>query len=88
MNIPSLDPKHETKICPRCGRPFVCKANRVMHCDCMSLSLSEEVVDYIATHYDDCLCLGCLQELQRATTPRTMSTPKSRSADEWTDGHR
>jgi len=24
------------------------------------------VVDYIAAHYDDCLCLDCLQALQRA----------------------
>ncbi|MEY6433437.1 cysteine-rich CWC family protein [Thioalkalicoccus limnaeus] len=58
-------PKHETKQCPRCGRLFVCMANRVMHCECMTVSLSERVADLIAHQYDDCLCLFCLRALQQ-----------------------
>lgn len=64
MAPPFLYPKHETKLCPRCGHPFICKANKVMHCDCMSVPLSDEVVEFIALHYDDCLCVDCLWALQ------------------------
>jgi hypothetical protein len=59
------DEKHERKICPRCGGSFVCKANRIHHCDCMGVLLSDETVEYIRQHYDDCLCVACLQALQQ-----------------------
>jgi hypothetical protein len=59
-----IDHKHEAKICPRCAREFVCKANRIHRCDCMGVRLSPETVEYIRQSYDDCLCVACLEALQ------------------------
>ena len=69
MDIPNFTPKHDNTTCPRCGRAFVCKASAIAHCDCAHISLREEVLDYIAVNYDECLCLDCLQALQRAIKP-------------------
>jgi hypothetical protein len=57
--------KHEVKTCPRCGSPFQCKANRVERCDCLGVSLSTEALEYLSEHYDDCLCVACLAEVNR-----------------------
>ena len=57
--------KHETKICPCCAREFVCKVNRIHQCDCMNVRLSPETVEHIRQFYDNCLCVACLQALER-----------------------
>jgi len=59
-----IDHKHEPKICPRCVREFVCKANRIQQCDCMGVRLSPETLEYIREAYDDCLCVACLEYLE------------------------
>jgi hypothetical protein len=59
-----IDSKHETKICPRCGREFVCKVNRIYLCDCMGVRLSPETVEHIRQLYDSCLCVVCLEALE------------------------
>lgn len=66
MNIKPNGEKHESKICPRCGGSFVCKANRIHQCDCMGVLLSADAVEFIRQRYDDCLCVACLQTLQRS----------------------
>lgn len=58
--------KHETKECPRCGAAFVCMANRVHRCACARVRLSPEAAELIRSRFDDCLCTGCLQLLDRA----------------------
>ena len=61
----TLDPgKHEIKSCPRCGRSFVCKANRIVHCDCMTVPLAQETLEIIAEQYNECLCVTCLWHLR------------------------
>lgn len=40
-----INHKHETKICPRCAREFVCKTNRIHHCDCMGVRLSPQTME-------------------------------------------
>lgn len=64
--VDTLDPgKHEIKSCPRCGRSFVCKISRVVHCDCMSVPLTAETLALIRERYDECLCVACLWDLHR-----------------------
>ncbi|WP_238527254.1 cysteine-rich CWC family protein [Methylomonas methanica] len=59
----NIDSKHEAKLCPRCQREFICKANRIHCCDCSSICLSFETSEYIRQRYEECLCTACLQEL-------------------------
>ena len=50
-----------TKVCPRCGAPFVCTHNEV--CQCVGIDLTENARAYLRTHYRDCLCRKCLLEI-------------------------
>ena len=56
---------HEIKICPRCGSSFECKVGDVANCQCNGVKLSDEAYDLIKTRYDDCLCVNCLQQLNK-----------------------
>ncbi|MGM9805248.1 MAG: cysteine-rich CWC family protein [Candidatus Aphodosoma sp.] len=55
----------KNKTCPRCGKEFVCNHNDIANCQCASVHLSAEAHKYIATHYTDCLCADCLDEINR-----------------------
>ncbi len=57
--------KHEVKCCPRCGRAFVCKVSRFVHCDCTTVPLTPATLELIRERYDDCLCVACLWHLHR-----------------------
>lgn len=56
--------KHETKACSRCKTVFECKSGSVLLCQCQTIVLSTEQLDYINSHYDDCLCVSCLHALR------------------------
>jgi hypothetical protein len=58
--------KHETKICARCNTEFECKSGSVLLCQCQTIVLSAEQLDYINNLHDDCLCIACLHELRTA----------------------
>lgn len=55
--------KHETKQCPRCAVDFECKSGSILLCQCQTIYLTSEQVDYVGAQYNDCLCVTCLQEL-------------------------
>ncbi|MDH5445047.1 MAG: cysteine-rich CWC family protein [Gammaproteobacteria bacterium] len=55
-----MNPKHETKHCQRCNREFECKSGSILLCQCQTVVLSPEQLDYIATRFSDCLCARCL----------------------------
>jgi hypothetical protein len=55
---------HETKICPRCEQPFECKPGNISACQCNSIVLTEEEKAFIASRYEDCLCINCLTNLK------------------------
>jgi Cysteine-rich CWC len=62
--------KHAPDSCQRCGEIFVCKANNVLQCDCMKVSLTKAETEYIRDitewEYDgNCLCVKCLEELKK-----------------------
>lgn len=65
-----IDHPHEARICPRCAREFACKANRIHRCDCMGVRLSRETVEQIRQRYDDCLCVACLEAVERGVGGR------------------
>ena len=56
--------KHETKQCPRCNTEFECKSGSILLCQCQTIYLSSEQMDFISGQYDDCLCVDCLQALR------------------------
>lgn len=56
--------KHETKNCQRCGDGFECKSGSISLCQCQSVLLTPEQLEYVATQYSDCLCHRCLVELR------------------------
>ncbi|MFB1488372.1 MULTISPECIES: cysteine-rich CWC family protein [unclassified Thiocapsa] len=62
--------KHESKTCPRCGASFECKANRVERCCCIGVALTPETLDYLGEHYRDCLCVACLEAVNRRVGSR------------------
>jgi hypothetical protein len=53
------------KICPHCGNEFECKEEDIFNCDCLSVTLPPETRAYIASQYDDCLCVNCLWEFEK-----------------------
>lgn len=57
--------KHETVCCERCKTPFECKANAYAKCQCSTLQLSLNEVQYVSELFDGCLCASCLLELQQ-----------------------
>ena len=56
--------KHETKSCPRCNASFECKSGSISLCQCQSVVLSVEQIEYMQMQYEDCLCAKCLLEVR------------------------
>lgn len=56
--------KHETKQCSRCAGTFECKAGTITQCQCSAIQLTEGEQAYVASRYDDCLCIHCLHSLR------------------------
>ena len=57
-------PKHESKQCARCNTLFECKSGSIMLCQCQTVVLSTEQLEYISEQYEDCLCSRCLLEVR------------------------
>lgn len=51
------------RSCPRCGKPFICRNDDIVNCQCAAVALSPEDRAYIADRYDCCLCADCLRAL-------------------------
>ncbi|QHS54187.1 cysteine-rich CWC family protein [Mucilaginibacter sp. 14171R-50] len=60
-----ISPKHEILYCDRCRAPFECKANSFTKCQCSTVQLTINEVQYVSELYDGCLCANCLLELQK-----------------------
>jgi hypothetical protein len=57
-------PGHEKKRCPRCQQSFECKSGSILLCQCQTVLLTPEQLEYIASQYEDCLCSKCLLEIR------------------------
>jgi Cysteine-rich CWC len=55
---------HEQKYCPQCKLQFECKAGSIHLCQCSNIYLNKEEKDFIATQFEDCLCINCLRQLK------------------------
>lgn len=53
------------KLCPCCGATFECYHDDIVHCQCATVHLTTEQLNYIRTHYDSCLCINCLKNIAR-----------------------
>lgn len=73
--------KHEMKTCPRCGSIFECKANRVERCGCIGVALTAEALEYLGDRYRDCLCVACLEQINRLYSEQGASDVERQAAD-------
>ncbi len=55
---------HETKSCPKCGKPFECKPGNITRCQCFGMKFTAEEKAFIEERYNDCLCRNCLEQLK------------------------
>ena len=51
----------KTVRCPICGESFTCGLSST--CWCASRKVPAEVKDYLADHYETCICSTCLDRL-------------------------
>ena len=56
--------KHEIIQCERCNKAIECKANSFTKCQCSTVQLNLNEVQYISENYEGCMCAGCLGELK------------------------
>jgi hypothetical protein len=56
--------KHEILPCERCRKSIECKANSITKCQCYSVQLDLNEVQYVSERFDGCLCAVCLLELK------------------------
>ena len=54
--------KYAPKECGNCSKLFICTGTA--QCPCFDLVIPENVLEYIASHYDECLCAECIEELK------------------------
>ncbi len=51
------------KICPVCKCEFDCYSNEIKKCHCSKVALNHKAKEFLAKHYDECLCSKCLEEV-------------------------
>jgi len=51
-----MDSKHEIIRCERCGSSMECKANANGKCQCSSVELNLNEMQYISENYEGCVC--------------------------------
>ena len=54
--------KYDSSACARCNKLHLCTGTP--HCPCFDLPVPEETLEFIASHYDECLCNDCMEELR------------------------
>lgn len=55
--------KHEEKYCPKCNGYFECRMGDVTNCQCSTVQLNQETVQFLSQTYFDCLCKNCLAKI-------------------------
>jgi hypothetical protein len=58
----AIFPKYDPKQCSRCDKNFICTGNS--NCPCLDIQIPEKLLDYIADHFDGCLCPDCIEQLK------------------------
>ena len=61
-------PNKNSNTCPRCQKPFKCKADDILNCQCYGITLSVSAQASIKDKFQqNCLCRACLEELNKKT---------------------
>lgn len=60
------------KTCPRCGRTFKCNHDDIVHCQCSKVQLTFAAYYHIRREYSECLCGGCLRDINENHHPYAM----------------
>jgi hypothetical protein len=55
--------KYEPKACERCNKNHICTGTS--NCQCFEVEITDILLDYLACHYEDCLCRDCLKEMKQ-----------------------
>jgi hypothetical protein len=56
--------KHEIIRCERCRKRIECRVNSFTQCQCSTVQLNLNEMQYISENYDGCMCASCLSELK------------------------
>lgn len=56
--------RNENRHCQCCGVSLECKSGAVKLCQCQTVVLSAEQLEFIGSRYHDCLCATCLIALR------------------------
>ncbi len=69
-------PKPEEKYCPACNELFICNVGDIANCHCNTISLNNDVRNFLAKTNFDCLCNNCLQKIiVRVETAKGLQFP-------------
>ncbi|MDP4206305.1 MAG: cysteine-rich CWC family protein [Bacteroidota bacterium] len=52
------------KKCPHCGKEFECRHDDIVNCQCATVVLTPEERQYLASIYNDCVCVECIKKLK------------------------
>lgn len=55
--------KAEEKYCPKCNELFICNVGDIANCQCNTISLNNDVLQFLAQTTFDCLCINCLKTI-------------------------
>ncbi|HQB48590.1 MAG TPA: cysteine-rich CWC family protein, partial [Bacteroidales bacterium] len=58
--------KQQISVCPRCGGIFLCNPAGV--CWCSKATVKLETLNYLKVQYSSCLCLDCLNDVDKKQT--------------------
>lgn len=50
-------------MCDRCNKEFECDSTSIENCDCSTLKLHPDTIEYLKNTFYDCLCHDCLKEV-------------------------
>ena len=54
--------KYDPRECERCGKVHICTGT--VQCPCFEVEINDKFLEYISSHFDECLCLTCMEELK------------------------
>lgn len=56
------------KYCGRCNCNIICNESDIENCQCNTVNISQSTKDFLLETQYDCLCAGCLSELNELVT--------------------
>jgi hypothetical protein len=56
------------KICPCCQLTFDCRNDYILECWCITEQISQAAREFMAHHYEGCLCRDCIQKINQSLT--------------------